>query len=323
MVEEALASQPFRRARASVMPAKLAVRDLRKRYGPVVAMDGVSFDVHGGEIFGLIGPNGAGKTTTVECIIGLREPDSGTIEVCGMDRRRQPREVKARIGAALQTTALQDKITPREAVGLFSAFYGASTDPERLLDRFGLGGKADQTFDTLSLGQRQRLALALAFVNDPEIVVLDEPTAGLDPVSRRDLRAEIGRMREDGRSVLVTTHDIEEADTLCDRIAIIDRGRIVAAGTPGELTGRSTAMPTVTVRVLPRLEAGWLDGLPGVEDLVYDGDAARFRTRSLGDALSGLVAHAADRRAEIAELHVRRATLEDVLIELTAPPPRH
>jgi ABC-2 type transport system ATP-binding protein len=189
------------------MPAKVIVRDLKKHYDGVEAARGVSFDIEDGEIFGLIGPNGAGKTTTLECVIGLREPDSGRIEICGIDARQHPFDVKEKIGAALQTTSLQDKITPREALALFASFYRQRTVAAELLERFGLTAKADAPFDTLSGGQRQRLALALAFVNRPELVFLDEPTSALDAQSRRDLHREILRMKADGHTVLLTTHD--------------------------------------------------------------------------------------------------------------------
>jgi ABC-2 type transport system ATP-binding protein len=299
------------------MSATVVVSNLRKRYGPVIAADGVSFEIRSGEIFGLIGPNGAGKTTTVECLVGLRQPDEGHIEVCGIDARRRPRDVKRRIGAALQTTALQDRITPREALDLFGAFYGGLVPSNQLLQRFGLTETADRAFDTLSGGQKQRLALALAFVNNPEVVVLDEPTAGLDARVRRDLRDEIARMRDDGRTVLLTTHDLEEAELLCDCIAIINHGRIVATGVPRELTASSTAMPTVSVSTTPRLPPGWLDGVAGLEGVTYGGVATRFRTSRLADALAGILANAGSRNADVSELHVQKATLEDVVIELT------
>ena len=223
----------------------------------------MSFEIRDGEIFGLIGPNGAGKTTTVECVIGLREPDEGAIEVCGIDARRRPQAVKEKIGAALQTTALQDKITPREALALFGAFYQRSAEPHALLERFALADKADAPFDTLSGGQRQRLALALAFVNKPELVFLDEPTAGLDPQSRRELHDEIVRMKHDGHTVLLTTHYLDEAEALCDRVAIIDRGRIVATGAPRELVAGLAPRRRSASTVQP-LDATWLAALPGV-----------------------------------------------------------
>src|SRR6187455_2840277 len=187
------------------MDGGLSVSGLRKRYGELQAVADVSFEVRTGEIFGLLGPNGAGKTTTLECIIGLREPDAGDIRVCGINARTHPRDVKQRIGAALQATALQDKITPREALTLFGSFYAKHEDSAALLERFSLSEKADLPFDSLSGGQRQRLALALAFVNKPELVFLDEPTAGLDPQSRRELHDEILTMKADGHTVLLTT----------------------------------------------------------------------------------------------------------------------
>ncbi len=302
------------------MASKVIVRDLHKSYGANHAADGVSFDVRDGEIFGLLGPNGAGKTTTVECVIGLREPDEGTIEICGIDARRRPREVKQKIGAALQTTALQDKITPREALGLFGTFYRRSTSAAELLDRFALADKADVPFDTLSGGQRQRLALALAFVNEPELVFLDEPTAGLDPRSRRELHGEIARLKEDGHTVLLTTHYLDEAEALCDRVAIISRGKIVAAGAPRELVGRSGALPAVSVWAAQQLPDDVFTDLPGLDELQLTGDSARFTSSSVNQAVTALLARLEARAIEITELRVQRTNLESVFLELTEPP---
>jgi len=299
------------------MSPKVTVQNLKKRYGPVEAANGVSFEVRDGEIFGLIGPNGAGKTTTVECLVGLREPDEGTIEICGIDARRRPRDVKEKIGAALQTTALQDKITPREALALFGAFYHRKAEPAALLERFALLEKADAPFDTLSGGQRQRLALALAFVNSPELVFLDEPTAGLDPHSRRELHGEIAKMKHEGHTVLLTTHYLNEAEALCDRIAVIDRGRIVATGTPRELVARSRAMPTIVLSTAQAIERGWLEHVPGVEGLSCDGTSATFQSAHVRATLAEVMKVLEARKIEIAELHVSKATLEDVFLELT------
>jgi ABC-2 type transport system ATP-binding protein len=307
------------------MQAKVRVRNLRKKYGDVDAACGVSFEIESGEIFGLIGPNGAGKTTTLECVIGLREPDDGSIEVCGIDARRRPRAMKEKIGAALQTTALQDKITPREALALFGAFYRTRAEPQRLLERFALAETADRAFDTLSGGQRQRLALALAFVNNPELVFLDEPTAGLDPQSRRELHGEIAQMKADGHTVLLTTHFIDEAERLCDRLAIIDRGHIVAMGTPRELIAQSNQTPSVLLWTMQPLEPEWLEDLQGVEDLSCDGTVARFRTPTVNATLSALLQRLDAHGVQVAELRVQKATLEDVFLELTGPmagPPR-
>lgn len=299
------------------MPAKVIVRDLSKRYGGVEAVRGVSFEIGAGEIFGLLGPNGAGKTTTLECLVGLREADAGTLEVCGLDARRQPREVKQKIGVALQSTALQDKITPREALKLFGAFYRERTAPAVLLERFALTEKADARFDTLSGGQRQRLALALAFVNRPELVLLDEPTTGLDPQARRELHAEILRMKQDGHTVLLTTHYLEEAEQLCDRIAIIDHGRVIATGAPHELIARSSAVQTVTLVTLPALARERLARLPGAHEVGGEGGALSFRTDRPTETLAALAALIAQERVELVELQVRKASLEDVFVGLT------
>jgi ABC-2 type transport system ATP-binding protein len=304
------------------MPPKVTVSNLVKRYGEIEAARDVSFDIRDGEIFGLIGPNGAGKTTTVECVLGLREPDSGHIEVCGIDARRQPHEVKEKIGAALQTTALQEKITPREALALFGTFYRQKTDASSLLERFALVEKADAPFDTLSGGQRQRLALALAFVNKPELVFLDEPTAGLDPLSRHELHGEIARMKQDGATVFLTTHYLNEAESLCDRIAIIDRGRIVATGTPRELVAASNAVPTIVLTTVQRLDREWLERLAGIEglSLEHEGTVARFRARDPRAVVAGVLVELQSRSIDVAELHVSKATLEDVFLNLTGGP---
>jgi ABC-2 type transport system ATP-binding protein len=215
----------------------LIVDGLSRHHGAVQAIDGISFAIAAGEVFGLLGPNGAGKTTTIECVLGLVQPDAGTVQVCGIDALREPQGVRAKTGAVLQATGLPDKITPREALDVFGAFYSHPADTALLLDRFGLRDKQDARHDTLSGGQKQRLALALAFVGDPQLLVLDESTAGLDVQMRRELHDHIREMKTGGRAVLLATHDMEEAQSLCDRIAVIAGGKIVATGTPVELIG--------------------------------------------------------------------------------------
>jgi ABC-2 type transport system ATP-binding protein len=294
------------------------VRDLHKHYGNLHAVRGVSFEVAAGEIFGLLGPNGAGKTTTVECIIGLRDADTGAIEVCGIDARRRPAEVKQRIGAALQTTALQDKITPREALALFASFYRDAASPASLLERFAIADKADAPFDALSGGQRQRLALALAFVNNPGLVFLDEPTAGLDPHARHELHGEIARMKQDGHTVLLTTHHLDEAEALCDRIAIIDRGRIVAAGAPRELTARLGTAPTVRLWTSKKVSPEIFDGLNSIDELTIDGDAVSFTTSRPNAGVAEVLARLDTRGIEVVELHLQKASLERLFLQLTA-----
>jgi ABC-2 type transport system ATP-binding protein len=217
----------------------LTVSGLSRRHGAVQVADGISFAIAAGEVFGLLGPNGAGKTTTIECLLGLVRPDAGSVDVCGVDALARPQEARAKIGAVLQATGLSDKITPREVLDVFGAFYLAPVKSNALLDRFGLREKQDAAYDTLSGGQKQRLALALAFVGDPQLLVLDEPTTGLDVQMRRELHEHIREIRAAGRAVLLATHDMDEAAQLCDQLAVIAGGRIVATGTPAELIAGS------------------------------------------------------------------------------------
>jgi len=300
---------------------KVVVRDLEKRYDTVLAAQGVNFEIEDGEIFGLLGPNGSGKTTTLECVIGLRQPDAGQIEVCGLDARRDAKAVKEKIGAVLQTIALQDKITPREALNLFASFYRRAASVSELLERFALGEKADAPFDSLSAGQRQRLAVALAFVNNPELIFLDEPTTGLDPQSRRDLHAEIAHMKREGHTVLLTTHNIDEAEQLCDRIAIIDRGRIIASGPPRDLIAASSSSQSVLLRTAHPLGIESFAGIPGIEGLHQEHSTITFTTKTPGPTLSALMQIVSALEVEVLELHARKARLEDVFLALTSEQP--
>ena len=298
----------------------LAIRDLVKTYGPIRAVDSVSLDLAPGEILGLLGPNGAGKTSLLECALGLRRPDSGSIRIAGLDALAQPSAVKRRIGAVLQSTALQDAITPREALNLFGAFYANAVPSATLLDRFGLLGKSSARFETLSGGERQRLALALAFVNDPSLLFLDEPTAGLDPQVRRALHASIRQFRDEGRAVLLTTHYIEEAHALCDRIAIMHHGRIVATGAPDELIARSTSHTRLIVRAAQKLDPAALATLPGILAATETDGAVLLQTRDTGPAIIELVRYLALTRNELLDLQVKKPSLEDVFLQLTAEP---
>jgi ABC-2 type transport system ATP-binding protein len=306
---------------SAATPPKVVVRNLRKTYDGVEAVQGASFTLGAGEIFGLLGPNGAGKTTTVECLVGLRTPDAGDIEICGLDARRQPRAVKERIGVALQTTALPDKLTPREALRLFGAFYRRRLDPASVLGRFGLTEKADAGFETLSGGQRQRLALALAFQHEPELVVLDEPTTGLDPLSRRELHALIARLKADGCTILLTTHQLTEAEALCDRVAIIDRGKIVATGTPGELAAQARGLHAVVFRVRTPLAAAQLAALPAASAITGQATDWRLRTSDPAATLAALMALLTASRTELLDLQVQRGSLEEVFLALTQEAP--
>lgn len=218
--------------------AAVQVSDLYKRYGDVHAVDGVTFDVGRGEIFGLLGPNGAGKTTIVECVLGLRQPDEGMISVLGMEHGAQSRQIKARVGAQLQTTGLYPRLTVREQIDLFAHLFPRSRPVETVIDRVGLQEKARTQTKDLSGGQGQRLAVALALVNDPDLVFLDEPTTGLDPQARRGLWGIVREFKQAGKTVLFTTHYMEEAEQLCDRVAVMDRGQIIALDTPEALINR-------------------------------------------------------------------------------------
>ena len=302
------------------MSARVHVHDLWKAYGGVHAACGVSFDIAAGEIFGLLGPNGAGKTTTIECMLGLRQPDRGSVRIAGIDARRRPRDMQQRIGAALQTNALQDKITPREALRLFGSFYREADAPDALLQRFALEDQAHAPFHTLSGGQRRRLALALAFVNRPDVVLLDEPTTGLDPRSRRDLHQRILEMKTEGRTVLLTTHYMDEAETLCDRVAIMRRGRLVAQGAPRDLTSSLNAAPSVRLETSVPLPPTTFAGIEGLRDLEQTDCAVRFRpeqAHGVFAVLAALSERLEAAGASLVELHVRRATLEDALVEWT------
>jgi ABC-2 type transport system ATP-binding protein len=220
------------------MAAMVEVRDLRKSYGSVEAVRGISFEVAPGEVFGLLGPNGAGKTTTVEILEGLRKADGGSVIVAGTDVRRNPDAVKARIGVQLQSSGFPLHLTAREVIELFAACYERDVDARALLSEVDLADRADQLSDTLSGGQRQRLSIATALVNDPVVLFLDEPTTGLDPQARRNLWELVRRIRDRGTTVLLTTHYMDEAEVLCDRVAIMDGGRLLELDTPAALIGQ-------------------------------------------------------------------------------------
>ncbi len=289
---------------------RLCVRNLSKRYGAVEAASGVSFEVDPGEIFGLLGPNGAGQTTVLECILGLRRPDSGEVLIGGSDRR-------AGVGALMQSGGLQDKVTPREALGLFASFYPDAAAPADLIERFGIGEKADEPFDSLSAGQRQRLFLAIAFVNNPSLLILDEPTAGLDANARRSLSSLVAGLRESGRAVILSTHDMEEAERLCDRIAIIDHGRIVASGSPAVLVAASRAPSRVDVRTERPLSEALARAIPGVTGFGVAGNACWVETRDAGGVVTALVRGLGAEGNALLEIRVRRPSLEDVFVEVT------
>ncbi len=301
-------------------PPGIRVVALSKRYGPVAAAQEVGFAVAPGEIFGLLGRNGAGKTTVIECLLGLREPDAGVIELAGVDARAQPRRARRQVGAQLQSAALQDRITPRQALGLFAAFYPGAAGPTALLERFNLAAQADAPFEALSGGQRQRLFLALAFVNQPQVLVLDEPTAGLDPQSRRELHTLIRGLKSAGRSVLLSTHHLEEAHVLCDRVGVLHAGRLIATAAPAQLIARSGASPRVSFRTTRPLDPAVVAALPGVTGKELRADGWWLATREVNRTISSLVRALEPDGNEMLDLQIHRPSLEDVFLELTGQP---
>ena len=298
------------------LPA-VSVTDLWKRYGAMDAVCGVNFEVAAGQVFGLLGPNGAGKTTTLECLLGLRQPDAGSIHVSGLDIQRHATQARLHVGAQLQAATLQDKITPRQALDLFGSFYADPFSSGELLARFDLENKADAAFATLSGGQRQRLFLALALINRPSLLVLDEPTAGLDPHARRQVRALIREIQAEGTTVLLSTHDMEEAGQLCDRIAILDRGRIIADAPPAELIASAGAPARVVVETSPPLSSELVDSLPDAAKASPSNAGWVLETRAPNRLMADLVRRADQAGAELLRLEFHRPSLEDAFIELT------
>jgi len=295
----------------------ISVRDLRKRYADVQAVDGVSFEVRRGEVFGMLGPNGAGKTTTVEILEGLREPDTGEVRVLGLDVAREAVALKQRIGVQLQTAALFPNLTVSETIELFRSFFERSRPTRELVEALDLGERRDARTKVLSGGQRQRLSVALALVNEPEVVFLDEPTTGMDPQARRSLWELVRQLAERGTTVLLTTHYMEEAEELCDRVAIMDHGRVLELGTVPELIGRRFREPSVRFDDLPDVSAAELGGLPGVTRVVRDDGVGVLYTSDVASTIGGLLTLTEERGAEPSNLMVRRATLEDVFLDLT------
>jgi ABC-2 type transport system ATP-binding protein len=295
----------------------LQVENLVKRYGDLEAVRGVSFSVEEGEVFGLLGPNGAGKTSTIEVLEGLRVADGGRVSVCGFDPVRNPTELKREIGAALQSTSLPDKLRVAEALRLFSSFYNRGRQPDELLKRFGLEEKRNAFYSQLSGGQKQRLALAMALVNDPKVLFLDEPTAGLDPQVRREIYDIVEELKHEKKTIVLTTHYIEEAERLCDRVAIVDHGKVIAQGTPRELKQTSANTSRVEVRLAKPASNGALKSLDGVVDARELGGAYVLHCQRTAPAIVALVKHLEAEGNELVSLEIATPSLEDVFIELT------
>ena len=306
----------FPAVRDTASGSVIQVRGIRKTYGHTLAVDDVSFEVERAEIFGLIGPNGAGKTTTMECVEGVRRPDRGTITVLGLDPVRQAHALQQRIGVQLQEAQLQKRIKVREAVALWSSLYRTSVNGDDLLTQLGLGEKRNAWFMTLSGGQKQRLFIALALINDPEVVFLDELTTGLDPQARRAIWELVRGIRSRGKTVFLTTHLMEEAERLCDRVAIIDHGRLVDAGTPAALVRRHCPERTVVVTTADLAAADTFRAVPGIDAVDVNGADLSLRGRG-DDFITRVIQCLADHRITVSDLRTESPTLEDVFLRVT------
>ncbi len=296
------------------MPPIISVRNLRKTYGKTIAVDDISFEVEEGEIFGLLGPNGAGKTTTVECLQALREPDSGNIRVLGLDPRTEAQALRRRIGSQLQESALPDRVKVWEALDMFASVAPEPLDWRVLIEQWGLAEKRKASFSSLSGGQRQRLFIALALVNNPKVVFLDEMTTGLDPAARRVAWDLIRAIRERGATVVLVTHFMDEAENLCDRVAIVDRGKIIAADNPLGLIARHTSQVRV-IFTTDQSELDWLEKVPGVTRVTKKGP--RVEVEGSGPVLALAAAALVEHGIVPADLHVEQPSLEDVFLKLT------
>ncbi|HEV2241436.1 MAG TPA: ABC transporter ATP-binding protein [Streptosporangiaceae bacterium] len=297
------------------MGAVIEVQHLHKSYAETVAVDDVCFAVEEGEIFGILGPNGAGKTTTVECIEGLRTPDRGEISVLGLDPLRDRSELTQRLGVQLQDSQLPDKLRVTEALELYSSFYQTPADWRALLDMLGLAGKSRTPFKKLSGGQKQRLSIALALLGSPRVAVLDELTTGLDPQARRDTWDLIEGVRARGVTIVLVTHFMEEAERLCDRVALIDSGRIVALDTPANLADRVETEQRIQFRPSVPMDDRLLTSLPDVTSIIRRGDVVVVTGNS--NALNAVTSVLARHQIEAQQLRVEQANLEDAFLALT------
>jgi ABC-2 type transport system ATP-binding protein len=299
-----------------VPPPAIHVDAIRKTYGATVAVDNVSFDVQSGEIFGLIGPNGAGKTTTMECVEGLRTPDRGVVSVLGLNPTRDVYSLQQRIGVQLQQAQLQKRIKVREAVAFWASLYRKPANGDVLIEQLGLSDKRNAWFMTLSGGQKQRLFIALALINDPELVFLDELTTGLDPQARRAIWELVRGIRQRGKTVFLTTHLMEEAERLCDRVAIIDHGRIIDVGPPADLVRRHCPERTVVLATDDSRAAALFGGIPHVLSVTRQGLSVTIRGGA-ADLVTQVIGCVAEHRMYVTDFRTEVPTLEDVFLKLT------
>lgn len=295
----------------------IEVIDLEKKYGDVQAVNRISFGVEQGEVFGILGPNGAGKTTTVEMIEGLRKPNAGNIKVCNIDALKEPQRIKELIGVQLQATSLYDNIRVKEAIELFGGYYKKSVPADVIMEEVSLTEKKNAQVSKLSGGQKQRLSVGLALVNDPEVVFLDEPTTGLDPQARHNIWTIVEKLRERGKTVVLTTHYMEEAEHLCGRLAIIDQGKIIAMDTPENLVNKSGLDTTIEFTTSRELD-GLAQRIPGIKK-ANNGSVRKYSisTKKAAEALKNLTNLCYDNNIELENISVRQATLEDVFLAIT------
>jgi len=299
------------------MSATIAVENLVKRYGNVTAVNNVSFSIEKGEIFGLLGPNGAGKTTTVEMIEGLRKPDSGSIKVCGIDALKERNKIKEIIGVQLQSTTLYDKVRVKEMVDIFGCYYQKSLSPNQIMERVGISDKQSSYVSTLSGGQKQRVALALALINNPEVIFLDEPTTGLDPQARRNVWSIIESLKAENKTIFLTTHYMEEAEQLCHRVGIIDRGKIIALDTPRNLISGANLESAVEVTCKNDGVDKIFANIRGVDKVTREDNHYILHTKESSSILRELTRLADEKQLQLEGMSVRRGTLEDVFLLLT------
>lgn len=294
----------------------IEVTDLRKEYGGFVAIDGISFDVQEGEIFGLLGPNGAGKTSTLESLEGLRTPDGGSLRVAGIDPVREPRKLRNVIGVQLQSAGLPDSITPHESMRLFCAYHGVAARFD-LLERLSLAEKRNAQYLSLSAGQQRRLVLALAIAHGPKVLFLDEPTAGLDVPSRVELHNLMDELRAAGTTTILATHDMAEAEEMADRVAILLGGRIAAVGTPREITAAGQGLTKISVRTQANSLSKGEVGFPGVSRETQDGDYSIYFSTDIGPTVAAIIARVDTNGDPLLDLRVERPSLEDRFLEIT------
>ncbi len=294
----------------------IRVRDFRKVYGDVVAVDGISFEVQRGEILGLLGPNGAGKTSTLESLEGLRAPDGGSLQVMGIDPARESRKLRNLIGVQLQTSGLPDSMRVDEAMRFFCAYHGVAPH-YHLLERLGLGEKMNAQYHTLSAGLQRRLALAVALAHNPPVVLLDEPTAGLDVPSRIELHNLMRELQTAGTTIILATHDMAEAEKMSDRVAILLRGKIVATGTPRELTATGAGLTKVSVRTEGTSLSDPSITFPGVSQVAFKDDYAIYYSTDPGPTVSAIIAHIETQGDTLIDLRVERPSLEERFLEIT------